>query len=231
MNTVLKPSFELTSVVPWGRTLEEYCSFFQLTEDDLRKNILSIGDGPASFNSQMHQKGNRVLSLDPIYGFTAEQLQDRIEETRSEIMIQVRKNAEKFIWTTIKNPDALEHIRLEAMREFLSDFAAGKVENRYVAHEMPAAIGHTDNSFDLGLSSHFLILYPKLGLEFHIQSITEMLRLCKEVRIFPLLNLNAEKSEVLDAIIEYFSKDYTVEIKEVAYEFQKNGNQLLSIKK
>jgi hypothetical protein len=70
-----------------------------------------------------------------------------------------------------------------------------------------------------------------LGLEFHIQSITEILRLCKEVRIFPLLNLNAEKSEVLDGIIEHFNKNYTVEIKKVAYEFQKSGNQLLSIKK
>jgi hypothetical protein len=231
MDTILKSSFELKSVVPWGRTLEEYQTFFQLTEEDLHKNILSIGDGPASFNSEMHQKGNRVLSLDPIYAFSTEQLQDRIQETRTEVMMQVRNNAEKFVWTTIKNPDELERIRLQAMSAFIKDFAAGNAENRYVAHEMPTAIDCPDNSFDLGLSSHFLILYSTLGLDFHIQSITEMLRLCKEVRIFPLLNLNAEKSDVLDEIVEHFSKDYTVEIKEVAYEFQKNGNQLLSIKK
>lgn len=231
MDTTLKSSFELKSVVPWGRSLEEYRMFFQLTDEDLQKNILSIGDGPASFNSEMYQKGNRVLSLDPIYSFTKAQLQERIEETRTEVMIQVRKNAGNFVWTTIKNPDELEHIRIEAMQKFITDFDAGKSENRYVAHAMPAPIAHADNSFDLGLSSHFLILYSKLGLEFHIQSITEMLRLCKEVRIFPLLNLNAEKSEVLDGIIEHFTKYYTLEIKEVIYEFQKNGNQLLSIKK
>jgi hypothetical protein len=231
MDTIINPSFELKSVVPWGRTLEEYCTFFQLTEDDLKKNILSIGDGPSSFNSEMTQKGNRVLSLDPIYGFSTAQLQDRIDETRKEVMGQVRSNIEKFVWTTIKNPDELERIRIHAMQKFISDFDTGKSENRYVTHEMPAPITHVDNSFDLGLSSHFLILYSKLGLEFHIQSITEILRLCKEVRIFPLLNLNAEKSEVLDGIIEHFNKNYTVEIKKVAYEFQKSGNQLLSIKK
>jgi len=230
MDTALKSTFELKSVVPWGRTLEEYRTFFQLTDEDLQKNILSIGDGPASFNSEMHQKGNRVVSVDPIYGFSTTQLQDRIEETRTEVMTQVRNNVEKFVWTTIKNPDELECIRIETMQQFISDFAFGKVENRYVAHEMPSPIEHTDDSFDLGLSSHFLMLYSKLGLEFHIQSISEMLRLCKEVRIFPLLNLNAEKSEVLDGIVEYFNKKYVVEIKKVDYEFQKNGNQMLSIK-
>ncbi|WP_299254801.1 SAM-dependent methyltransferase [uncultured Cytophaga sp.] len=231
MDTILKSTFELKSVVPWGRTLNEYCAFFQLTEDDLKKNILSIGDGPASFNSEMHQNGNRVLSVDPIYGFSKAQLQHRIEETRKEVMTQVRQNAEKFIWHTIKNPDELERIRIKAMQEFIKDFDTGKAENRYLYHEMPIPIEYADNSFELGLSSHFLILYSKLGLDFHIQSITEMLRLCNEVRIFPLLNLNAEKSEVLDAIIDHFNKIYTVEIKEVDYEFQKNGNQFLSIKK
>lgn len=230
MDTILKSSFELKSVVPWGRTLEEYRAFFQLTEEDLQKKMLSIGDGPASFNSEMHQRGNRVLSLDPIYSFSTKQLQERIEETRTELMAQVRNNAEKFVWRTIKNPDELERIRLQAMNTFIKDFASGKNENRYVMHEMPAALEYADNSFDLGLSSHFLILYSTLGLEFHIQSIAEMLRLCKEVRIFPLLNLNAERSEVLDGIIEYFNKNYTVEITQVNYEFQKNGNQMLVLK-
>jgi hypothetical protein len=68
-----------------------------------------------------------------------------------------------------------------------------------------------------------------LGLDFHITAITEMMRICKEVRIFPLLNLNAMKSEVLDEILAYFSKEYCVQIEKVDYEFQRNGNQMLII--
>ena len=231
MDTIHKSSFELQSVVPWGRTLDEYRQFFQLTDEDLNKRIVGVGDGPASFNAEMHQIGNAVVSLDPVYAFSEEQLQNRINETRTEIMEQVRKNAGNFIWKTIKNPEELECIRMSAMAAFIKDFETGKMQQRYVFHEMPEQTAYSKDTFDLGLSSHFLVLYSKLGVKFHIQSINEMLRLCKEVRIFPLVNLNAEKSEVLDDIIAYFSKNYSVEMKQVAYEFQKNGNQLLSIKR
>lgn len=81
----------------------------------------------------------------------------------------------------------------------------------------------------MGLSSHFLILYSNLGLDFHIKSISEMLTICKEVRIFQLLNLNAMRSEVLDGIVETFGKDFDIYIRLVDYEFQKGGNEMLII--
>ena len=81
----------------------------------------------------------------------------------------------------------------------------------------------------MALSSHFLALYSQLGLDFHIKSVKEMLRVASEIRIFPLLNLDAEKSEVLDGLIEYFNSDYSVSIVKVDYEFQKNGNEMLRI--
>lgn len=42
-------SFELSKVVPWGRTLEEYKTMFSLTDDDLKKSIASFGDGTCKF--------------------------------------------------------------------------------------------------------------------------------------------------------------------------------------
>ena len=56
-----------------------------------------------------------------------------------------------------------------------------------------------------------------------------MLRICEEIRIFPLLNLNAKKSEVLDGILEEFGNDYRCSIESVRYEFQKGGNKMLRI--
>jgi hypothetical protein len=224
-------AFELKNVVPWGRTLEEYIKIFKLTDSDLNSKIISLGDGPASFNSEMTLINKKVVSLDPIYQFTKAELKQRIEETKETVMEQMRTNQEKFVWKSIKNVDELEQIRMGAMSNFVNDFELGKEQQRYVYHELPNSTKYDTLEFDLGLSSHFLILYSQLGLDFHIQSITEMLRICKEIRIFPILNLNATKSEVLEGIITHFKSDFDVTIASSDYEFQKNGNQMLVIKR
>jgi hypothetical protein len=227
----LNLTFELNRVVPWGRNLAEYTKIFDLTDNELNSKIISFGDGPASFNAEMTQLNNTVISIDPIYQFSKNELSDRIKETKDIVLEQTKNNFEKFVWKNIRDIGHLEEIRMTAMYNFLDDFEIGKLQNRYQYHELPNKTKFDESTFDLGLSSHFLILYSQLGLEFHIQSITEMLRICKEVRIFPILNLNAEKSEVLDDIINFFSDEFEVQIKSSNYEFQKNGNQMLVIKK
>lgn len=222
-------AFELKNVVPWGRNLAEYRKMFSLTDRDLDKKIASFGDGPASFNSEM-SNGN-VVSLDPIYQFTKDDLTERIIDTKSTIILQMRANADNFVWKEIKSVDELIAVRIEAMNNFLEDFDNGKTQNRYVHHELPNTTNYQDLAFDLGLSSHFLFLYDHLGVDFHIKSITEMLRICKEVRIFPLLNLNADQSAVVEDVINYFSTSYFTSIETVDYEFQRNGNQMLVIKR
>ena len=223
--------FELKNTVPWGRTLEEYRSMFDFTDSDMNKRIISFGDGPASFNYEMTKQDKSVTSLDPIYQFSKEDLEKRIEETKDTVMKQMKENQDNYIWTSIKNLSELENIRMGAMSDFIADFELGKIQNRYVQHELPETTNFKEQAFDLGLSSHFLILYSKLGLDFHIKSIIEMLRICKEVRIFPLVNLNAVKSEVLEGIIEEFEKDFKLSIKPVEYEFQKGGNEMLRIQR
>jgi len=224
-------AFELKNTVPWGRNLEEYRSMFNLTDYDLDKRIISFGDGPASFNFEMTGLDKNVVSIDPIYGFTTDELKQRIIETKDIVIEQTKNNLENFVWTKIKNVEELEKIRLSAMDNFLIDFELGKTENRYVNHEMPDKTSFGDLTFDLGLSSHFLILYSQLGLDFHISSINEMLRIAKEVRIFPILNLDAKKSELLDKLIRHFQMNFIVDIEKVDYEFQKNGNEMLTIKR
>lgn len=223
-------SFELKNTVPWGRNLEEYTKIFNLSKADLESKIISFGDGPASFNSEMTKLNKTVISIDPIYQFAKDELLDRINETKDIVLEQTKNNFDKFVWKDIRDIGHLEEIRMEAMANFLEDFEIGKSQDRYQYHALPNKTKFKESSFDLGLSSHFLILYSQLGLDFHIQSITEMLRICKEVRIFPLLNLNAEQSEVLVDIMNYFCDKFEVEIKSSNYEFQKNGNKMLVLK-
>ncbi|WP_299800085.1 hypothetical protein [uncultured Maribacter sp.] len=223
--------FELDKAVPWGRNLQEYKEMFNLRNSDLDKDIISFGDGPASFNSELNYLGKKCISIDLIYQFTELELKERFDVVKSQVMQQVRNNADNFIWKNIKSPDELENLRINSMSDFLKDFSKGKKEGRYIYHSLPDKLDFKGQKFDLGLSSHFLLLYPNLGIDFHLKSINEMLRLCKEVRIFPILNLNAEKSEMLDDTIKYFEKEYSISIEKVNYEFQKNGNEMLTIKR
>jgi hypothetical protein len=61
-----------------------------------------------------------------------------------------------------------------------------------------------------------------------VAAISEMLRVSRQVRIFPLLDVNARLSRYLDRILERF-KDNRIENKTVDYELQIGGNQMLLI--
>lgn len=223
-------AFQLSSVVPWGRNMAEYRLMFQLTEQDMSKRIAGFGDGPASFNFEMTEQGYSVTSFDPVYQFSKDALQRRIDEVCITVMKQMEENKDNYIWTQIKSLEELKHTRLSAMNLFLSDFEKGKREHRYICHELPNRLPFADGAFDLGLSSHFLLMYTMLGYDFHIQSITEMLRVCKEVRIFPVVDLDARETDLIADVIAYLKQRYWVEIRKTGYEFQKGGNKMLIIK-
>lgn len=223
-------AFQLDKVVPWGRTFEEYKDMFQLQEKDLAGRIAGFGDGPASFNYELTKRKGNIISFDPIYQFSREQLEKRIEETRSIVIKQTKENMENFIWERIRDLNHLETLRMGAMQIFLNDYEAGLKEGRYIYHELPERINYPDNYFALGLSSHFLLMYVELGEEFHIKAIREMLRVCKEVRIFPVVNLDGKETKLSQVVMKHFKEQYHVELITVAYQFQKNGNRMLRIR-
>jgi hypothetical protein len=225
-------SFKYKSVVPWGRSFPEYIDMFGLSVPDLDKKILGCGDGPASFNCVMKQKGKTVISVDPIYEFTKEEIEKRIDETFHDVIGQTRKNQDKFNWSKIENVDELGKVRMSAMKDFINDYETGKKENRYICAELPV-LPFADDKFDLALSSHFLFLHSDhLSLGFHLQSIDEMLRVSREVRIFPLLDVNGIRPDFVDTVIgQYIKKKYFADELKVNYEFQKGGNTMLKIER
>jgi SAM-dependent methyltransferase len=223
---------KLDQVVPFGRTFDEYTKIFNLSEADLKKSILGIGDGPASFNAEATQKGIRVTSIDPIYQFTKEDIKQRFEAVVDNIINQVKNTPDDWVWSYHQSPEDLKNTRIKALNQFLEDYEQGKQEKRYLVQEVPH-LTFKENEFDLALCSHFLFLYSDhLTYEFHLKSIQEILRVSKEVRIFPLLTLMIQQSPYLDAIIKDFThKGYQVFLLKVQYELQKGGNEMLVIKK
>jgi hypothetical protein len=223
-------TFKYDAIVPWGRSFDEYRRMFNLTTEELHLCIVGCGDGPASFNATMRQRGQPVISCDPLYQLTAAQIRERIAATYETVIGQTRQNQKRFVWDVIKSPDELGQIRLAAMNSFLADYERGQQDGRYIAAALPHLPFKTA-TFDIAICSHFLFLYSdNLSLDFHFQSIVEMCRVASEVRVFPILNYNAEPSPFVQPLIESLTnRRYWVEIERVPYEFQRNGNQMLRV--
>ncbi|WP_329608447.1 SAM-dependent methyltransferase [Nostoc sp. CMAA1605] len=221
---------QLENVVPFGRSLDEYVKMFNLTDADLQKSILSVADGPASFNAEGTRQGYRIKSIDPLYIFTSAQIRDRFAQVVDNVIAQVERTPDDWVWTYHKSPDGLRKNREQVTQLFCADFELGKDEGRYEVGELPK-LKYQDGAFDLGLSSHFLFLYSDhFDGNFHLESIREMLRVCKEVRIFPLLTLMLQRSPHLQSIVEQLEQQgYQCEIHQVEYELQRGGNEMLRI--
>ena len=219
---------EYQNIVPWGRSYTEYVSMFNLTPEFLSKKVLGCGDGPAAFNSVATAFGSKVTSIDPIYDLSPKEIEKRINETFTEVINQTKLNLDKFKWDQFGSIEGLGKIRMKSMKQFLSDYEQGKEEGRYIAASIPN-LPFENDTFDLVLSSHFLLLYSEqLDLDFHFKAIDEMLRVGSELRIFPVVDLNSNPSPFIQPIMEKYSNS---ELIKVNYEFQLGGNQMLVFKR
>src|SRR5262245_27150604 len=185
----MRRSITIDDVFPWGRSFDEYRRMFALTDEDLERRILGCGDGPAAFNATMTKMKKQVVSIDPLYLFSADEIRQRILATHDLMVQRARDAAERFVWKEIRSPEHMGEVRMAAMAEFLADYEEGKLEGRYVPMSLPG-IDLPDRSFALALCSHFLFLYAaEFSVTFHVDSILEMLRAAREARIFPLLDM------------------------------------------
>jgi hypothetical protein len=224
--------FQYETVVPWGRSFEEYQRMFALTEEELGLRILGCADGPAGFNAHMAERGRHMVSCDPLYQLTSNQIRNRIDTTYNEVIGKARQNLDKLVWTAIRSPDELGLVRAKAMGMFLADFEQGKREGRYVAAELPH-LPFRPSTFDIAVCSHFLFLYSdNLTMEFHWQAVEAMCMVAREARIFPLLTYNAEPSPYFEPLVEKLTHSgYEASIECVPYEFLRGANQMLKVRR
>ncbi|MGM0987479.1 MAG: SAM-dependent methyltransferase [Pseudomonadota bacterium] len=223
---------ELQNVVPWGRSFIEYQQMFSLSETDLQKRILGCGDGPSSFNAEVTELGGHVISIDPIYQFSSEQIHSRIEHVYPKIMEQVSKNRDDYVWNAISNPEQLGRVRMNAMNTFLTDYKNHQASRRYINGQLPT-LPFVDAEFDLALCSHYLFLYSKhVSQEQHVLSVKELCRVAKEVRIYPLLSIenNVESPHLRPVVDALEAVGVNASLVSVDYEFQKGATKMLVAK-
>lgn len=204
---------------------------FSLSDIDLTKSILGCGDGPASFNAEVTAAGGHVVSVDPIYQFTTQQIRTRIEDAYSQVMSQIKENFHKYNWSLIRSIDELGKIRMDAMELFLSDYDCGSNKGRYICSSLPQ-LPFEDDEFELALCSHFLFLYSEqANLDLHVFGMQELCRVAKEVRVYPLIALDGEFSPhlqpVKDSLIDC---GLHISMVPVEYEFMKGAVEMLVAK-
>ena len=196
----------------------------------LPPKLLDLASGPAAFNTQVTDKGGKVTSLDPIYQLSKAEIEQSIAQTKEDIALSIKNSMGDFIWDQYASLDNLIATRLQAMAEFLKDYEQGKAQGRYIAGTV-LDLPFSDRSFDLCLCSHFLFLYSEqLDLYFHQKAMAEITRVASETRIYPLVDLEGNRSKHLNEIMSGLKEEgLTVEIKPTEYRFQKGATEYLSI--
>ncbi len=223
-------AFRLEEALPWGRNRREYLAFFDLAALAPGTRILDVAGGPSSFTAEMTRLGHRVVAADPLYRFSGAEIAGRIEAARRVMLDGLEAAGGRFVWRDYGDIAGLEATRLAAMEVFLEDYAAGRAAGRYLDASLPA-LPFEDGAFELALSSHFLLLYSaRFDLAFHKAAISELCRAAGELRVFPLLDLEGERSRHLAPLLAWLGDEgFTAEVRPVAYEFQKGGNEMLVV--
>jgi hypothetical protein len=201
---------------------------FALSDADLRGDILDCPGGGASFTARAAALGARAVAVDPVYVTPGADLARLVVAETKRGSAHTAAGADRYVWDFFGDIDGHRDIRQRSAHVFAADLRGHP--DRYLAAALPA-LPFADRSFDLVLSSHLLFTYAdRLDEEFHRRALVELHRLARsEVRIFPLLDQSGGSLEPLVAQLraDLQAEGIATAIRQVDYEFQRGGNQML----
>jgi hypothetical protein len=225
-----KEKLDLSRIVFIGRTFDEYMTMFNLTKAELMdRSILDCPAGACSFTALANRLGANVTAADIAYFHDIEELQQKGIQDIDHTIAKMEKVQSSYVWDDFKSVEDLKNHRLQALTDCLEDM------KRHPARYVPAILPELpfeDKQFDITLSAHFLFMYSdRLDYDFHLKTIQEMIRVTRrEIRIFPLTTLSAERYDQLDELRSFLHQQgFSTEELTVGYEFQKGANRMLTI--
>ena len=217
------------AVPAWGRSAVEYEAFFALADLPPRGRVLDCGSGPSSFAAEWSRNGRFVVAADPIYRFSARDLLGEFEPTAARMLVGMRKARERFKWEFYGSPEDVVQRRRDVITAFIADFQAGTRSGYYVSASLPE-LPFLPKSFDLVLCSHLLFLYSaEFDFEAHLAFLREMLRVGREVRVYPLLDMDGRPSAHLEGAIQTLQASTHVELVPLSFEFRCGDSKMLRL--
>ena len=219
------------AIPPWGRSAAEYEAFFDLKDLPSSARVLDCGSGPASFAAEWSGQGRFVVAADPVYQRLGNEIEADFEPTADRMREGMRKAFDRFIWKDYKDPEDVITRRRASLKRFLADFQTGVRAGRYVAARLPE-LPFASGTFDLALCAHLLFIYSdELSLEQHIAFLRELLRVGREVRVFPLLDMQGQRSKYIDPVMNELQSLARVDLVRVPFEFRPGDCFMLRLRK
>ena len=158
MTDTAPPHGHIGSLVITPRPLSAYCDMFLLTDAELLAGpILDCPGGAAPFGAQVRRLGGEVVSIDPTYQQSPDELARRITADLTQVAAWTAANPGNFDWDYLGSPVAYARMYEVAAELFLVDYSPDG--ERYVAAQLPD-LPFGDATFRLTLSSHLLFCYP-----------------------------------------------------------------------
>jgi hypothetical protein len=215
-----------------GRTFDEYCRMFNLTEDELKNNtFLDCPGGACSFTAEARKKGIIAQASDCEYGNPVSHFEKSCQLELDKVKDGFANAESLFNWSFYGELDQLLLYRQKAARLFVQDYH--KNPKSYTKGILPN-LPFPNNAFDIVLSGHFLFLYAdRLDYNFHRNALLELTRVAKkEVRVYPLIGLDGSAYADMDKLLYDLSQTGAVpKLIETDFEFLKGSNQCLLIQK
>lgn len=214
----------------WGHSLADCQAMFGLKESDLSKKMVDCGSGPSSFNAEMHAQGYDIVSCDELYGLARPDMESYIVDSFQAMLTRLQQHEDCFNWDQITSIDEFAKRRQQGINQFLADFPEGVSKGRYFDSHL-TQLPFENFQFEMALCSHHLFgnRAPE-DLNSHLQAILEMCRVASEVRIYPIINSDAEVSPLMGELMaNLHAQNIGVEIREVPFRFRKNGNAMLRV--
>lgn len=216
-----------------GRTYSEYMDIFNLDEALLADGpVLDCAAGPSSFTAEARKKGFDVQACDVMYGERPFDLFKKGEADIRHVFSKFDEVAHQYEWDYYTDKEYVTDLRRKALGGFIKDFGRNKHRGLYTQATLPY-LPYFDNAFSLVLTGHFLFLYgDRMDLDLHFRCLEELIRVsADEVRIFPILGLDAKPYKHLEDIISFLeTEEVDAEVVKVPFEFQIGGNNMLKIK-
>ena len=227
--------FELDRVAFYGRTMSEYLMMFGLDDvTSLKKydTILDCPSGSSSFVAEAVEFGINAVGCDPLFGKDLEILREQGIRDIEYVVQRVSKMPELYNWEFYSSVDKLKEFRKLALRKFISDYANGVKEKRYIMGKLPR-LPFGDKTFDLVLSGHFIFTYShKFDFSFILSSLVELVRVsCREVRIYPIQKSSSQSYEHMTKLLDLLKRKHCIDYKivPVPFEFQKGSHKMLHL--
>jgi hypothetical protein len=226
-------TLELPAVSFFGRTLEEYCRFFDLDPASLRdRAVLDVAAGPSSFTAEARRRGLDAVAVDPLYDRPHGELAARVRDDYDRMFRQMREKRRLFRFKTFPSFDAAEADRRAAASRFLVDYEGNGRHGRYVRASLPL-LPFLDGAFDLVLCAHLLFIYAaRFDFAWHVAACAELARVSHgEVRIHPLVGPGGKPYTELERLrAELETLGIPSAVRKVNYEFFVGSSSMLVLK-